>query len=146
MFHHSFEHLPNPIEALEAVYRLLPPNGECMIRIPLVSSEAWKKYGTHWVQLDAPRHFFLYSVESLKVLAEKTKFQIREIVHDSNESQFWGSEQYLKGILLLAENSYARNPAKSIFSKAEIKNYKQMARKLNLESQGDQAVIYMVKE
>jgi hypothetical protein len=117
-----------------------------MIRIPLVSSEAWKKYGTHWVQLDAPRHFFLYSVESLKVLAEKTKFQIREIVHDSNESQFWGSEQYLKGIPLLAENSYARNPAKSIFSKAEIKNYKQMARKLNLESQGDQAVIYMVKE
>jgi hypothetical protein len=46
----------------------------------------------------------------------------------------------------MAENSYGKNPAKSIFSKAEIKNYKQMARKLNLESQGDQAVIYMVKE
>ena len=145
MFHQSFEHLPNPIEALEAVYRLLSPNGECMIRIPLVSSEAWKKYGTHWVQLDAPRHFFLYSIESLKVLARKTNFKIKEIVYDSNDFQFWGSQQYLKDIPLMAENSYGKNPAKSIFTKAEIKNYKKMARKLNLESQGDQAVIYMVK-
>ena len=145
MFHHSFEHLPNPIEALEAVYRLLSPNGECMLRIPLVSSEAWKKYGTHWVQLDAPRHFFLYSIESLKVLARKTNFKIKEIVYDSNDFQFWGSQQYLKDIPLMAENSYGKNPAKSIFTKAEIKNYKKMARKLNLESQGDQAVIYMVK-
>ena len=145
MFHHSFEHLPNPIEALEAVYRLLSPNGKCMIRIPLVSSEAWKKYGTDWVQLDAPRHFFLYSIESLKVLARKTNFKIKEIVYDSNDFQFWGSQQYLKDIPLMAENSYGKNPAKSIFTKAEIKNYKKMARKLNLESQGDQAVIYMVK-
>ncbi len=145
MFHHSFEHLPDPIEALEAVHRLLSPGGECMIRIPLVSSEAWKKYGTHWVQLDAPRHFFLFSIESLKVLAEKTKFKIKEIVYDSSEFQFWGSEQYLKDIPLMAENSYGKNPAKSIFTKTQIEDYKKMADKLNRESQGDQAAIYMVK-
>jgi len=146
MFHHSFEHLPNPIETLEAVYRLMPSGGICMVRIPLVSSEAWRKYGIHWMQLDAPRHFFLYSLDSLNILAEKTKFKIKEIVYDSNESQFWASEQYLQDIPLLAENSHARNPAKSIFSKAEIENYKKMAHKLNMESQGDQAAVYMVKE
>ncbi|MEE3348297.1 MAG: class I SAM-dependent methyltransferase [Nitrospinota bacterium] len=145
MFHHSFEHLPDPIETLERVYRLMPSGGNCLIRIPLVSSEAWKKYGPHWVQLDAPRHFFLYSIESLKVLAEKTKFKIKEIVYDSNEFQFWGSQQYLEDIPLMAENSYGRNPAKSIFSKAEIKNYKKMAHKLNLEARGDQAVVYLEK-
>ena len=145
MFHHSFEHLPNPIETLERVYRLLPANGNCLIRVPLVSSEAWEKYGTNWVQLDAPRHFFLYSIESLKVLAEKTKFRIKEIVYDSNEFQFWGSQQYLENIPLMAENSYGRNPAKSIFSEAEIKNYRKMAHKLNLESRGDQAVVYLEK-
>ena len=116
-----------------------------MIRIPLVSSEAWEKYGTDWVQLDAPRHFFIYFLDSLKILVEKTKFKIREIVYDSDEFQFWGSQQYLKGIPLMAENSYGKNPGKSIFTKAEIENYKKMARSLNLESQGDQAVIYMVK-
>ena len=146
MFHHSFEHMPNPIETLSLVCRLMSRGGTCMIRIPLVSSEAWKKYGTNWIQLDAPRHFFLYSIESLKILAEKTKFKIKEIIYDSNESQFWGSQQFLEDIPLLAENSYARNPAKSIFSRAEIKGYKKMARELNSCSQGDQAAIYMVKE
>jgi SAM-dependent methyltransferase len=146
MFHHSFEHLPNPIETLEAVHALTPADGVCMIRVPLVSSEAWRKYGTHWVQLDAPRHLFLYSVESLKLLAEKTGFKIKEIVYDSDEFQFWGSQQYLKNIPLAAENSYDRNPDKSIFSSAEIKNYKKMAHKLNLESQGDQAIFYLEKQ
>ena len=96
--------------------------------------------------MDAPRHFFLYSIESLKILAEKTKFKIQEIIYDSNESQFWGSQQLLEDLPLLAENPYAINPAKSIFSRAEIKEYKKMARELNSSSQGDQVAIYMVKE
>ena len=92
-----------------------------------------------------PRHFFLYSHNSLNMLAEKTKFKIREIVYDSDEFQFWGSQQYLKGIPLMAENSYGRNPAKSIFSQEEIKNFKETARKLNSSSRGDQAVVFLVK-
>ncbi len=145
MFHHSFEHLPNPIETLETVYKLLPSGGMCLIRIPLVSSEAWEKYGNDWVQLDAPRHLFLYSLDSLNILAEKTKFEIHEIVYDSDEFQFWGSQQYLKGIPLMAENSYGRNPAKSIFSQEEIKNFKERARELNTSSRGDQAAVFLVK-
>ena len=34
---------------------------------------------------------------------------------------------------------------KSIFTKTQIEDYKKMADKLNRESQGDQAAIYMVK-
>jgi SAM-dependent methyltransferase len=145
MFHHSFEHLPNPIETLETVYRLLPKGGICMIRIPLVSSEAWEKYRTDWVQLDAPRHFFLYSLDSLKILAKKTKFKLKDIIYDSDEFQFWGSQQYLKRIPLKAENSYGRNPEKAIFSQEEIKKFRVMAHELNASSRGDQAAIYLVK-
>ena len=138
--------MPNPIETLDRVYQLMSAGGTCMIRIPLVSSEAWEKYGVNWIQLDAPRHFFLYSIQSLKILAERTKFKIKEIIYDSNESQFWGSQQFIEDIPLLSENSYARNPEKSIFSRAEIKEYKKMAQELNSCSKGDQAAIYMVKE
>lgn len=145
MFHHSFEHLPDPIETLATVHRLLPVGGGCMIRVPLVSSEAWEKFGINWVQLDAPRHFFLYSLDSLNILAKKTGFKIKDVVYDSDEFQFWGSQQYLNDIPLMAENSYGRNPAKAIFSKEDISSFKKMAEDLNAVSRGDQAAIYMVK-
>jgi len=38
------------------------PGGWCVIRIPTVSSFAWEHYREQWVQLDAPRHFFLHKV------------------------------------------------------------------------------------
>ena len=48
-------------------------------------------------------------------------------------------------IPLMAENSYGKNPAESIFSQEEIKNFKAMARELNSSSRGDQAAVFLVK-
>jgi SAM-dependent methyltransferase len=142
MFHHSFEHLSDPVECLRSVARLLLPNGTCVIVIPTVSSYAWKHYGVHWVQLDAPRHFFLHSLESIKFLANKAGLQLVDVVYNSTPFQFWGSEQYLRGISLISDNSYWINPSRSIFSKKDIKRFSQMANKMNAEKCGDSAAYY----
>ncbi len=146
MFHHSFEHIPDPFEVLQSVSRLLTKEGVCIIRIPTVSSHAWEHYGVKWVQLDAPRHFFLHSIKSIKILVEKANFNLEKIVYDSSDFQFWGSEQYITDIPLLSEKSYAKDPSSSIFSDAKIKVFKQKARKLNLENLGDQAAFYLKKK
>ena len=140
IFHHSFEHIRYPEETLQSVSRLLSKDGLCLIMIPTVSSYAWKHYGVHWVQLDAPRHFFLYSIESINILAEKTNFNLIEILYNSTDFQFWGSEQYLNDIPLKSERS------DSLFSVPQIKAYKQKANQLNLTNQGDQAVFYLKKK
>lgn len=145
MFHHSFEHISNPGETIEIVSRLLSQGGICLLRIPTVSSFAWEHYRENWVQLDPPRHFFLHSIESIKRLAEKANLCLTKVIYDSSSFQFWGSEQYIKGIPLKSENSYAVNPAKSIFSKEDIKRFERDARKLNLENRGDQAIFYLKK-
>lgn len=145
MFHHSFEHLPNPAETLQAVSRLLANGGICLIRIPTVSSFAWEHYKTNWVQIDAPRHFFLHSVDSMRILAEENQMVLKEVVYDSMDFQFWGSEQNAKDIPSMSEQSYSINPKKSIFSSSEIKMFKQKAKKLNSENNGDQAVFYLKK-
>lgn len=145
MFHHSFEHLPNPLETLQAVSELLDKNGVCLLRIPIVPSYAWRRYKTSWVQLDAPRHFFLHSQESIRVLAEKAELKIKEIIYDSTEFQFWGSEQYIKNIPLTAACSYGKSPKKSIFSQQKIKLFKKQAKALNRQKQGDQAAFYLKK-
>lgn len=145
MFHHSFEHIPDPIDTLVSVSRLLSIGGICLINTPTVSSYAWKHYGTNWVQIDAPRHFFLHSIESIKMLAKKANLTLTDIVYNSTEFQFLGSEQYLRNIPLNSGYSYCINPAKSIFSRLEIDLFKQKAEELNLQKLGDTAVFYLKK-
>lgn len=96
MFHHSFEHISDPLEALETVRSLLAPNGRCLIRVPVVSW-ARNEYGANWVQIDAPRHFFLHTEKSMEILAEKVGLEITRVEYDSTEFQFWGSELSKRG-------------------------------------------------
>ncbi len=145
MFHHSFEHVPDPIKTLRNVAGLLNQKGYCVIHIPTVSSYAWRYYGVQWVQLDAPRHFFLHSVESIQVLADKTGLHLRNVVYDSTSFQFWGSEQYRKGIPFYDPNSYAVNPRNSIFTPRDIARFAERADELNAAREGDQAIFYLQK-
>lgn len=139
MLHHSFEHMPDPLTVLKHLRRLLRPKGWALVRIPICSSFAWRNYGVNWAQLDAPRHFFIHSVASLRILAEQASFNIKEIIYDSNEFQFWGSEQYKMGIPLMGDNSYGVNPKNSIFTKDQIDSFAKMAEELNESGDGDQA-------
>lgn len=146
MFHHSFEHIPDPLDTLNSVYGSLSKTGLCIIRIPTVSSYAWQKYGTNWVQLDAPRHLFLHSIKSMKLLFKKAGLKLENVVYDSTDFQFWGSEQYLQDISLLSDASYMIDPSNSIFSSDEIEYFRYMAKYLNHRKLGDQAVFYVSKE
>lgn len=143
MFHHSFEHVPDPAKTLCSASRLLSRGGYCLIRAPIVPSYAWEHYGTNWVQLDAPRHLFLHSLESIRMLAARSSFELVDVVYDSTSFQFWGSEQYAQGIPLGDPRSYGRSPSDSVFSEAQIEEFEVRAARLNEEGWGDQAVLYL---
>ena len=143
MFNHSFEHMPDPEEVLKVASGLLRDTGTIMIRIPTVSSYAWKHYRTNWVQLDAPRHLFLHSVESIGILANNAGFRVSDIVYDSDELQFCGSEQYLQNIPLTSSQSYRTSLKASPFSKKDIASYKKQAVALNRQNLGDMAAFYL---
>jgi 2-polyprenyl-3-methyl-5-hydroxy-6-metoxy-1,4-benzoquinol methylase len=142
MFHHSFEHIEDPVNTLKNVSERLAPDGRCVIRVPICSSYAWEHYGVNWVQLDAPRHYFLHSVESMRILAAQSNLNLYNIVYDSTSFQFYGSEQYKKNIPLRDALSYSENPRNSIFTRAELSAFTKRARELNDTGQGDQAVFY----
>jgi SAM-dependent methyltransferase len=146
MLNHVFEHMPNPLEQLEKLYNLLKKGKYLLIRIPVADSFSWKNYRENWVALDAPRHFHLLTRESMEILAKKANFKIKEIIDDSSEYQFIGSEQIKKGIAVYAENSYFSNPEKSMFNKMQIKKFKSRAKKLNNQNLGDNTCFYLYKE
>jgi 2-polyprenyl-3-methyl-5-hydroxy-6-metoxy-1,4-benzoquinol methylase len=146
IFNHSFEHISNPFMVLKHVSKILNNNGKCLIRIPIIPSFAWDYYGINWVQIDAPRHIFLHSINSMEILAKKSDFKIKDILYDSTAFQFWGSEQYKRDIPLLSSKSYFVNPKTSIFSKTQLKYFREKAILLNKNNLGDQAAFYFSKK
>ncbi|WDP89412.1 MAG: class I SAM-dependent methyltransferase [Desulfobacter sp.] len=146
MLHHSFEHMPEPERVLKKLFELLRNDRFVMIRIPVFGNFIWQKYKTDWVQLDAPRHLFLYSENSMRLLAESAGFSVKSIVYDSNEFQFWGSEQCRKDIALFDKESFAYSRKKSIFTKKMINKFKKWSITLNEFKLGDQACFYLYKQ
>lgn len=142
-YHHSFEHIPDPLDHLQKVFELLVPGGICIIRIPTVSSYAWNHYKTNWVQLDAPRHFFLHSKESMKILGEKSNMELFKTVYDSTHFQFSGSEKYIQDIPLRTPNP--KGLVSTFKRKIKKSKYAKSAEILNKEGNGDQAAFFFRK-
>ncbi|QQR87780.1 MAG: class I SAM-dependent methyltransferase [Flavobacteriales bacterium] len=137
MLNHAFEHMPDPLATLKRIRELLAPGGHAMIRIPVAGSWAWEHYGTNWVQLDAPRHFFLHTDRSMRRLVEAADLAWVAAINDSSEFQFTGSETYLKGLRL--------GDGRLRFTERELRRFKQRAAVLNKEGRGDTSTYYLCR-
>jgi len=146
MFHHSFEHLNNPHEIFEVLNKLLKNDGHILIRIPVIDSYAWEYYKTEWIQLDPPRHYFLYTVKSMEYLAGKYGFIIDQIIYDSSAFQFIGSEQYKRNIPFMSPSSFFQSSTGHTFSKKELEGFQKKADELNKLKQGDSAGFLLRKK
>jgi SAM-dependent methyltransferase len=145
MLHHCLEHMADPGETFKHVHRLLRPGGKLLVRIPVAGNQGWGTYGDNWFQIDAPRHFVIFTEPAFRSFSERAGFTIAKVVYDSQASLFWASEQYGQGIALAGERSYARDPRASIFTSGQIEEYGDQAAKLNARNEGDQAAFYLFK-
>lgn len=140
MFHHSFEHIPDPVRCFEKLVEILNPGGEALIRIPVTDGKVWKDEREYWFQLDAPRHLFIPNTKSMKVLAERFDLDLFNISFDSLDSQFWGTELYKRG------KPYMGTTIQEEFTKSELINFKLKAEQYNKLNCGDQACFYLRKK
>lgn len=144
MLHHSFEHVIDPQETLGQIHRLLADNRFCLIRMP-VAGFTWEKYGVNWVQMDPPRHLYLYTERSFRRLAETSGFVVEKVVYDSTAFQFWGSEKYLRDMPLINQGSSNGFELSDIFSGDQLNEWQRQAEALNARGMGDQACFYLRK-
>ncbi len=145
LFDHSFEHLIDHSSILKKVHDLLSPGGKCIIAMPIKNDYIWDIYDVNWVQIDAPRHILLHTRQSFDILLKKSSLKLQEVIYNSDEFFFYGSEQYKRGIALMDDESYLINPKKSIFTKKEIGEFKKKAQELNNKNLGDQCVFILNK-
>ena len=135
---HSFEHMDNQLENLKCFENLVNDNGIVVIRIPVKSEPIWKKYGVNWFQIDAPRHFYLHTIESFKILCSKTNLSIEDIIFDSYDTIFLNCEKYSRNISMRDKewNTFKLDDKTMNQLKSEI-------RALNENNEGDQAIFVL---
>ena len=104
------------------------------------------------MQLDAPRHLYLHTNNSIAFLAAEHNMNVVNIVNDSDDFQFTGSEQYKLGIPLSGPKSYYQPLIKRITrtktrfcSNSDLRSWRQLAKTLNEANKGDQRVFYLKK-
>ncbi len=139
MMHHSFEHMEDPHAVLTACYDKLNPGGKLLIRCPVSDAQVWKENRELWVQLDAPRHLIIPSVQGMRTIAEQSGFNMDEVEFDSSDFQFWGTELYRHGEIL--------DPRKvsKFLTMEDRMGMKEKALLYNQEGKGDQACFYLSK-
>jgi SAM-dependent methyltransferase len=145
MAHHSYEHLEEPAEAMRLWAQLLNPGGLAIVRIPIASSFAWRHYGVNWVHLDPPRHFYLHTRRSIELLAEQSGLSVGEVVYEGNESQFLGSEQYMRDIPMMDPRSFSAGGARRLMNWRRNRALRTRAKELNRNRDGDLACFYLCK-
>ena len=141
MFHHSLEHIGDPLGTLHLVRDLLAPEGLCIVRIP-IASWSWSRYGVNWVELEPPRHLFLHTERSFRLLATRAGFAVRHVEYDSDGFELWGSELYQRGISL---SSLGPRGPRQVFSAAQMRSFRKAATQLNRERCAGRAAFHLSK-
>jgi len=120
-FQHSLEHLPEPAKSLEAAQKLLTPGGVCVVKLPKFPNRAFLEYGVNWYAIDAPRHFFIPSVEGLTTLAKSVGFA-EILVRDAfDRKEFVWSEGYKRDIPMVEidlDKNFEKSELNRLYEKA----------------------------
>jgi SAM-dependent methyltransferase len=141
---HSLEHMPDQHQVFADLRRAAGPHSWLCVRIPLANA-AWRRYGSDWVQLDPPRHYYLHTARSLRHLALAAGFHVEHVDFDSTGLQLWGSEQIRRGIPFADPSGHARaiGGRGLLFSQGELERWEHEAAELNRAEEGDQATFYL---
>ena len=133
MFHHSLEHVPDPQEALAAAVRLLRPRGRVLVRLPVMGSALWDRYGVNWWELDAPRHLYLLTPAALVSIAAAVGLRLVESAGETTAKEFIGSAQYERDLAMFEAGSWFVDPDRCALAAQTIRGFEAAATRANDE-------------
>lgn len=134
----SFEHMLDPIEALQSAAKLLAKDGILTMRIPFYPNIAMDLFGTDWYQWDAPRHIFIHSFKSLLFIENQVPLKMKSLRFDSNKYQFIDSYLYQKDI---PYSEHTFEVIDSFLTKEEQEEFIRLTEENNQKNYGDHVQI-----
>lgn len=138
----AFEHVTDPHEVMESIHRLLSPDGVARIAIPIYPNIAYDMFGADWYQLDAPRHIFLHSRQSMELLAKEHGLRIVDVTYDADPSQIFRSYLYSQNIPFWEQKM---SMVLDDLGEAEVEEIEKLSKEANEKEYGDHAVFCLMK-
>jgi 2-polyprenyl-3-methyl-5-hydroxy-6-metoxy-1,4-benzoquinol methylase len=86
---HVLEHLDDPISELGECFQLLKPGGIIYVETPNFASFGRKTFGTYWLNMDSPRHLFLFTPSTLARVMRERGFAL-----ESMTAYTWDNSTY----------------------------------------------------
>ena len=83
LFHHSLEHVVEPLDDLSRAQGLLRDTGILVVSAPNFDCWQRRRFGGSWFPLELPRHRTHFSVKALRLALERSGFVVRS---ESEES------------------------------------------------------------
>ena len=80
---HVIEHVPNPVETLTSMKKILAPEGYIWIAVPNAGYPIAQKLRGHWHSTDLPYHLMQFSPRSITLAAEAAGLRVRSLKTES---------------------------------------------------------------
>ena len=138
--HHQFEHVPDPLKILSDIKSKLNPDGICILTVP-VAEDLYRKYKQNCYLIQAPQHFFLYSIDGFLILAKKAGFNVELMHRDATTTAMWYkySELWEEDIA----NSEVKGSLDSYFDSADLKRLSSIEDRLVRSKSGDNVTFFL---
>ncbi len=96
---HVLEHLPNYLDVLQEIKRILKPRGVLIIEVPNFTGVQSSINAGRWIYLETPRHLYHFSTKYLSKLLGGLKFTVKGINTFSLELGLFGMVQSLLNLV-----------------------------------------------
>lgn len=117
------EHVHNPLATLCEIRRVLKPGGVLVVRVPNLASWDARLFGTYWAGLDAPRHLYVFSPQTLR--AVEAQAGLEQIATSTNiggymifalDVRFWMNARGFPGWIRSLVGKVLYNPVSRVIS------------------------------
>lgn len=92
--HHSLEHVPDPLMTLKGIKNCMKDDGVLILTVP-VAEDLYRIFKENCYLIQAPQHFFLFSLLSIQLLAKKAGLKIDRTIREINTNYEWYKFSYL---------------------------------------------------
>lgn len=89
VLNHVIEHVFDPIMLIRECRRVVKPGGKIILLTPNMESWGHRKFKKDWINLDPPRHIFLFSPKTMLACATAVGFKKIEVTTTPANAEFF---------------------------------------------------------